>query len=131
MYKHGKQLHKNKQNKRIIISFSEFLDFVNSDFSMSLQDLVGINSVGLDDSTKIGTHFSNPSSLVTSLSTSREASPDKTAPSLLFPKPSMESKIATNVAVSSWFPSQVATQMRPASSINLSHFPVFAAWNET
>lgn len=101
-------------------------NFKNSDFSMSLQDLVG-----LDDSTKIGTHFSNPSSLVTSLSSSREASPDKTAPSQLFPKPSMESKIGSNIGVtSSWFPSQVTTQMRPTSSINLSHFPVFAAWND-
>ncbi|CAK8568398.1 unnamed protein product [Lathyrus sativus] len=106
-------------------------NFKNSDFSMSLQDLVGIESVGLDDSTKIGTHFSNPSSLVTSLSSSREASPDKTAPSQLFPKPSMESKIGSNIGVSSsWFPSQVTTQMRPTSSINLSHFPVFAAWND-
>jgi hypothetical protein len=44
----------------------------------------------------------------------------------------MESKIATNngVGVSSWFPSQVTNQMRPTSSINLSHFPVFAAWND-
>lgn len=119
------QQQSNSCDQKIIVNSDG--SYKNSDYSMSLQDLVGINSVGLDDSTKIGTHFSNPSSLVTSLSSSREASPDKTAPSLLFPKPSMESKIATNVAVSSWFP----TQMRPASSINFSHFPVFAAWNET
>ncbi|CAI8599376.1 unnamed protein product [Vicia faba] len=105
-------------------------NYKNSDFSMSLQDLVGIESVGLVDSTKIGAHFSNPSSLVTSLSSSREASPDKTGPSQLFPKPSMETKIGSNIGVSSWFPSQVTTQMRPTSSINLSHFPVFAAWND-
>ncbi|GAU31149.1 hypothetical protein TSUD_315730 [Trifolium subterraneum] len=106
--------------------------YKNSDFSMSLQDLVSGQQHVLDDSNKIGTHFSNPSSLVTSLSSSREASPDhKTGPSLLFPKLSMESKIATNgVGVSSWFPSQVTNQMRPTSSINLSHFPVFAAWND-
>jgi AP2-like factor (ANT lineage) len=106
--------------------------YKNSDFSMSLQDLVAGQQHVLDDSNKIGTHFSNPSSLVTSLSSSREASPDKNGPSLLFPKLSMESKIATNngVGVSSWFPSQVTNQMRPTSSINLSHFPVFAAWND-
>ncbi|KAK2391854.1 AP2 ethylene-responsive transcription factor ANT [Trifolium repens] len=107
--------------------------YKNSDFSMSLQDLVAGQQHVLDDANKIGTHFSNPSSLVTSLSSSREASPDKNGPSLLFPKLSMESKIATNgvgVGVSSWFPSQVTNQMRPTSSINLSHFPVFAAWND-
>ncbi|XP_045800174.1 AP2-like ethylene-responsive transcription factor ANT [Trifolium pratense] len=104
--------------------------YKNSDFSMCLQDLVAGQQHVLDDSNKIGTHFSNPSSLVTSLSSSREASPDhKTGPSLLFPKLPMESKIATN-GVSSWFPSQVTNQMRPTSSINLSHFPVFAAWND-
>ncbi|KAK7383261.1 hypothetical protein VNO78_28935 [Psophocarpus tetragonolobus] len=103
-------------------------------FTVSLQDLIGIDSVGssqamIDESTKIGTHFSNPSSLVTSLSSSREGSPDKTGPTLLFPKPPMGSKIVTSpiangVAVGSWFPSQ----MRPVS---MSHLPVFAAWSDT
>lgn len=107
----------------------------NSAFSMTLQDLVGIDGSGqhiLDDSNKIGTHFSNPSSLVTSLSSSREASPDKNGPSQshLFLKPSIETKIV-NPFASSWFPSPVSAQMRPASSINLSHLPVFAAWNDT
>ncbi|KAG4931534.1 hypothetical protein JHK84_048529 [Glycine max] len=103
-------------------------------FSVSLQDLIGIDSVGssqgmMDESTKIGTHFSNPSSLVTSLSSSREGSPDKMGPTLLFPKPPMGSKIVTSptvangVTVGSWFPSQ----MRPVS---MSHLPVFAAWSD-
>ncbi|XP_019415291.1 PREDICTED: AP2-like ethylene-responsive transcription factor ANT isoform X2 [Lupinus angustifolius] len=108
----------------------------NSSFSMDLQDLIAIDSVGsgqpmLGDSNKIGTHFSNPSSMVTSLSSSREASPDKTGPSLLFPKPQMETKIGNNTigsnGVSSWF----TTQMRPAATIPLSHLPLFDAWNDT
>ncbi|KAG4962554.1 hypothetical protein JHK82_039244 [Glycine max] len=105
-------------------------------FSVSLQDLIGIESVVgssqgmMNESTKIGTHFSNPSSLVTSLSSSREGSPDKTGPTLLFPKPPMGSKIVTSptiangVTVGSWFPSQ----MRPVS---MSHLPFFAAWSDT
>lgn len=105
-------------------------------FSVSLQDLIGIESVVgssqgmMNESTKIGTHFSNPSSLVTSLSSSREGSPDKMGPTLLFPKPPMGSKIVTSptvangVTVGSWFPSQ----MRPVS---MSHLPFFAAWSDT
>ncbi|XP_027355869.1 AP2-like ethylene-responsive transcription factor ANT [Abrus precatorius] len=112
-------------------------NYRNSALSVALQDLIGIDSAGsgqpmLDESSKIGTHFSNPSSLVTSLSSSREPSPDKTGPSLLFPKPPMEAKIVNPIVtgVSSWFPSP-AVQMRPASAIALSHLPVFAAWNDT
>ncbi|XP_061351495.1 AP2-like ethylene-responsive transcription factor ANT [Gastrolobium bilobum] len=111
-------------------------NYRNSGFSMALQDLVGIDSVGssqtmLDnDTVKIGTHFSNPSSLVTSLSSSRECSPDKTGPTLLFP---MGSKIVSPIStsVTSWFPSE-ATQLRPATTtISMSHLPLFAAWNDT
>lgn len=109
-------------------------NYRGSAFSVSLQDLIGIDSVGssqamIEESTKIGTHFSNPSSLVTSLSSSREGSPDKTGPTMLFPKPPVGSKVVTSpiangVSVSSWFP----TQMRPVS---MSHLPVFAAWSDT
>ncbi|TKY57925.1 AP2 ethylene-responsive transcription factor ANT [Spatholobus suberectus] len=113
-------------------------NYRGSAFSVSLQDLIGIDSAGssqamLDESTKIGTHFSNPSSLVTSLSSSREGSPDKTGPTLLFPKPPMGSKIVTSpiangVTVGSWFPSQT----RPAAAaISMSHLPLFAAWSDT
>ncbi|XP_061372017.1 AP2-like ethylene-responsive transcription factor ANT [Gastrolobium bilobum] len=110
----------------------------NSAFSVALQDLIGTDSVGsgqlmLDDSSKMRTHFSNPSSLVTSLSSSREASPDKTGPSL-FPKRPMETKSVNHIAsgVSSWFPSPAPAQIRPAAAaISLSHLPVFAAWNDT
>ncbi|KAL6207971.1 hypothetical protein ACLB2K_018923 [Fragaria x ananassa] len=105
-------------------------------FSMAFQDLIRIESVNssqklMDDSAKAGAQFSNPSSLVTSLSSSREDSPDKSAPTMLFAKPPMASKFispSTSVAVSSWFPS---AQLRPAASISMSQLPLFAAWSDT
>ncbi|KAF7830509.1 AP2-like ethylene-responsive transcription factor ANT [Senna tora] len=111
-------------------------NYRNSAISMALHDLIGIDSAGsgqslLEDTTssKLGgtTHFSNPSSLVTSLSSSREASPDKSGPTLLFPKPPSSKMVGS--PVSSWFPS--AAQLRPGSAISMSHLPVFAAWNDT
>ncbi|MED6122894.1 hypothetical protein PIB30_044195 [Stylosanthes scabra] len=108
-------------------------------------DLIGIEGQQQplmdEECSKIANHFSNPSSHVTSLSSSREASPDKImgpSSSMLFPKAlQLEPKMVLNNhplttsggVVGSWFPSQ----MRPASAaaISLSHLPVFAAWNDT
>ncbi|MED6130718.1 hypothetical protein PIB30_003295 [Stylosanthes scabra] len=106
-------------------------------------DLIGIEGqqqpLMEEECNKIANHFSNPSSHVTSLSSSsREASPDKI---MVFPNPKalqLEPKMVLNnnpltssgSVVGSWFPSH---QMRPASAaaISLSHLPVFAAWNDT
>lgn len=102
-------------------------------FSAAIQDLIGIDSVNssqpvVDESAKLGTHFSNPSSLVTSLSSSREASPDKTGTTMLFAKPPLASKfISPTSGVTSWFQS---AQPRSAA-ISMSHLPLFAAWNDT
>ncbi|KAA0060971.1 AP2-like ethylene-responsive transcription factor ANT [Cucumis melo var. makuwa] len=113
----------------------------NASFSMALQDLIGIESLSAnthgieDDVSKQVTHFSNSSSLVTSLSSSREGSPDKTNVSMTFGKapPIMASKLigATNgVGVGSWYPSP--QQLRPtAAAISMAHLPVFATWNDT
>ncbi|KAI9106406.1 hypothetical protein K1719_021934 [Acacia pycnantha] len=111
-------------------------NYRNTAISVALQDLIGIDSAGsghqatLEDTTKIGTRFSNPSSLVTSLSSSREGSPDKTGPTILFPKPPIASKIVSPIGsgVSSWFPSAASQSLRPAS---MAHLPVFAAWNDS
>lgn len=76
-------------------------NYRSSSFSMATQDIMGIDSVNscqpvMDESAaRLGTHYSNNSSLVTSLSSSREASPDKTgntmkspiSPLLFFPCP--------------------------------------------
>ncbi|KAJ8762551.1 hypothetical protein K2173_007990 [Erythroxylum novogranatense] len=98
-----------------------------SSMPVSVQDVIGIdltNSVQpvVDDSEKLGPHFSNPSSLVTSLSSSREASPDKTGHTMLFAKPPLASKYITP-----WFQS---AHLRSAA-ISMAHLPVFAAWNDT
>nr|QNI23744.1 AP2/ERF transcription factor [Camptotheca acuminata] len=106
--------------------------------SFSIQDLLGIDSVDMsqpimDDSSKLGTHFSNSSSLVTSLCSSREASPDKTGPpsSMLFTKPPLASKFISSAnTVNSWINPSAAAQLRPAP-ITMVHLPVFAAWNDT
>jgi AP2-like factor (ANT lineage) len=110
------------------------VSYRNPSFSMALQDLIGIDSVNssqglVDDSSKFGTtHFSNASSLVTSLSSSREASPDKTGSTMLFAKPPSASKfISPATGVSPWFPSP---QLRPGA-ISMAHLPVFAAWTDT
>ncbi|GAV67508.1 AP2 domain-containing protein, partial [Cephalotus follicularis] len=108
-------------------------NYRNTSFSMALQDLVGIDSISssqsmVGESAKLGTHFSNPSSLVTSLSSSREASPDKMGSTMLFAKPPLASKFISPNGVTSWFPA--AAQLRP-TGISMAHLPVFAAWNDT
>ncbi|XWS25480.1 hypothetical protein CRYUN_Cryun27aG0071600 [Craigia yunnanensis] len=106
----------------------------NLTFSMALQDLIGVDSVSssqpmVDESTKLGTHYSNPSSLVTSVSNSREGSPDKTGSTMLFAKPPLASKFISPTNGVSWFPS-AAAHLRPAA-ISMAHLPLFAAWNDT
>lgn len=108
----------------------------NASFSMELHDLIGMesmnsNSHGIDDDvSKQVTHFSNSSSLVTSLSSSREGSPDKTNSSMPFGKPPnlMSSKLMGATGVGSWYPTP--QQLRP-TAISMAHLPVFAAWNDT
>ncbi|KAL5777547.1 hypothetical protein ACOSP7_010473 [Xanthoceras sorbifolium] len=110
----------------------------NAPISVALQDLIGIDSANssrpmVDESANklCGTHFSNPSSLVTSLSSSREDSPDKAGPAMLFARPPLASKfISPTASVGSWFPSAAAAQLKSAA-IPMSHLPLFAAWNDT
>ncbi|KAJ6735496.1 AP2-LIKE ETHYLENE-RESPONSIVE TRANSCRIPTION FACTOR ANT [Salix purpurea] len=110
-------------------------NYRSTSFSVAVQDLMGMDhSVSssqpvADESTKLGTHLSNPSSLVTSLSSSREASPDKTGTPMLFAKPPLASKfIGPTTNVTPWI--QAAAQLRPPA-ISMAHLPVFAAWNDT
>lgn len=105
-------------------------DFKTSSFPMSVNDLMGIEALGtaahqeVAGSGKVMTHLSEPSSLVTSLSCSREGSPDKSnslpmhftippAASKLFASPSPH-------AANSWISS---TQLRP-------HVSVFSSWTD-
>ncbi|KAF5746750.1 Integrase-type DNA-binding superfamily protein [Tripterygium wilfordii] len=113
-------------------------DYRHSSFSMTLQDLTGMDSANstqqpiMDESTKTRTQFSNQSSLVTSLSSSREASPDKACPSALhFAKPPLGSKFIGGPAagVNPWFSS--TAQLRHAPAVSMAHLPLFAGWNGT
>ncbi|KAM3305086.1 AP2-like ethylene-responsive transcription factor ANT [Capsicum chacoense] len=109
-------------------------NYRNPSFSVALQDLIGIDSINnstshatiLDhEQNRIGAnHFSNASSLVTSLGSSREASPDKTAASLVFAKPTKFVVPSTNV--NACIPS---AQLRPIP-VSMAHLPVFAALND-
>ncbi|XAR51398.1 hypothetical protein NMG60_11006014 [Bertholletia excelsa] len=86
-------------------------------FSVGEHDLIGMRTTGSteqqlgNDSAKVVCHFSNPSSMVTSLNSSREGSPDKQQNSLPLllsaPKP---------LTTSSW--------------MSMPHVPVFAAWTD-
>ncbi|GAB2293742.1 hypothetical protein Dimus_027956 [Dionaea muscipula] len=110
-------------------------------FSIGLQDLITTTQpTGGEDededhhrrllqstSTKLGggyIHFSNPSSLVTSLNSSREASPDK-APAGLDPystKPPL-----------GWIPASSVQLSRPSAAaavLSMAQLPVFAAWSD-
>ncbi|KDP41579.1 hypothetical protein JCGZ_15986 [Jatropha curcas] len=110
-------------------------NYRNSSYSMAMQDLIGIDSLNSsqplvnETNSRLGTHSSNTSSLVTSLSSSREGSPDRTGTAMLFAKPPLASKfISPNSGVTPWF--QSAAQLRP-TAISMAHLPVFAAWNDT
>lgn len=97
--------------------------------SSSLHDLIGIDTVnsaeGIDDSAKMTmTHLSNASSMVTSLSSSGEGSPDRMGLPMLSANPPA-SKIISSSPLNSWIPSR---QLRPA--ISMAHMPVFAAWSD-
>ncbi|KAK9163618.1 hypothetical protein Syun_004520 [Stephania yunnanensis] len=103
-----------------------------SSFSGALHDLVELHTMnpdqqGMDASTQ-GVHLSNASSIVTSLNSSREGSPDKSGLSMLFSRPlaSASKFIATpTTSMASWIP---AAQLRPNGS--MSHLPIFAAWTD-
>jgi AP2-like factor (ANT lineage) len=102
-------------NERIHQSFSS----VSFDNNMFHQE------VSVEEASKMRTHVSNASSLATSLSSSREGSPDKTSlHNLSGIMPSTASKLlattSPNSNVNSWDPSHhLRTQM-----------PVFAAWTD-
>ncbi|CAK8562545.1 unnamed protein product [Lathyrus sativus] len=84
----------------------------------------------VEEASKMRAHLSNASSLATSLSSSREGSPDRSSLQNLSGIPSTSSKLlvatASNSNVNSWDPSQ--HHLRPA--LSLPQMPVFAAWTD-
>ncbi|KAL2894936.1 AP2-like ethylene-responsive transcription factor ANT [Bienertia sinuspersici] len=96
----------------------------NTSFSLGLQDLVGLEmaipspSPSPSPTQKLGSaaRFSSASSLVTSLNSSREGSPDENVSS---------STTNSNSVAFPWIAAASAAQLRPVA-----HFPVFAAWSD-
>ncbi|PIA44278.1 hypothetical protein AQUCO_01700110v1 [Aquilegia coerulea] len=107
---------------------AELGNYMNNPFSSSVHSswIEAMNSAqqGIDESGKLAPHLSNNSSVVTSLSNSREGSPDKNGLSMLFPKSPPCSKFSTPIAPTS-IPS---SQLKP--SMTMTHMPVFAAWSD-
>lgn len=89
--------------------------------------------IGLEDSAKLGAHFSNASSMVTScsLSSSREESPDKTSLSMVFGIPQSTSKPFAAAPASNMNSSWIASAQQLRAANCMSQLPVFAGWNNT
>ncbi|KAK6130760.1 hypothetical protein DH2020_035500 [Rehmannia glutinosa] len=95
--------HRNQQN----VTMPSLDDYQNPSISVALHDLITSSpKIAHELTNHVAPHFSNPSSLVTSLSSSREASPDRNGGTFLFAKPD------------SWIPAAQTT----------SNVPVFASW---
>ncbi|KAK4390385.1 AP2-like ethylene-responsive transcription factor CRL5 [Sesamum angolense] len=110
-------------------------NYHNPPFSMPLHDLIGIDSsqTAVDESAiTVAQHFPNASSPVTSLSCSREASPDKYGAHILFAKPNNNNNTSAtkfvnpSSNVNAWIS---APQLRPVT-LTTAHLPLFAAWND-
>ncbi|XVF61403.1 hypothetical protein PTKIN_Ptkin08bG0126900 [Pterospermum kingtungense] len=98
-------------------------------FSLAPENMVGIEAIcagqkEVADSGNMGTHLFNASSFVTSLSSSREGSSERSSLPMPFAMPPTASKMFTSSAntVNSWIPS---AQLRPA--LSTTYMPVFAA----
>ncbi|XP_027178540.1 AP2-like ethylene-responsive transcription factor ANT isoform X2 [Coffea eugenioides] len=104
--------------------------FKTSSFPVSVNDLMGMETLSTTahqeaaGSGKMMTHFSEPSSLVTSLSCSREGSPDKSnSLPMQFTVPPAASKLFASPSPHTANPWISSTQMRP-------HVSVFASWTD-
>ena len=108
------------------LNMDTYKDYKDESFSVAPENII---QQDIEDSAKMGTHLSNASSLVTSLSSSREGSPDKSSLPALYGVPPSVSKFFTNPtnAVNSWIPSP--TQQRP--ELSMPHMPIFAAWTDS
>ncbi|XP_073314365.1 AP2-like ethylene-responsive transcription factor ANT isoform X1 [Primulina huaijiensis] len=97
-------------------------NYQNSPFSFGLHDLICIDSshsVVDESGTHVIQHLSNPSSLVTSLSSSREASPDRKLTPIVFAN-------LGSSKINSWIPT---AQLRPVP-LTMAQLPVFASWDD-
>ncbi|XP_061338947.1 AP2-like ethylene-responsive transcription factor ANT [Gastrolobium bilobum] len=114
--------------KMVLYQSSQQIESCRTDQSFSMA-LDNIFHQEVEELSKIGSNMSNPSSLATSLSSSREESPDKTSLPMLFGMPSTTSKLLATLPTSnvdSWEP---LAHLRPA--LSLPQMPVFAAWTDS
>ncbi|KAK4742653.1 hypothetical protein SAY87_000654 [Trapa incisa] len=100
-----------------------------SNNSMASSPYSAVAMPDLADDQRLGAapgHFSNPSSLVTSLGSSREGSPERIGPGLGFGKPPLGSKFMSQqpgaMVSSPWF---------PQTAISMSNLSVFADWGDS
>ncbi|XP_039116884.1 AP2-like ethylene-responsive transcription factor CRL5 [Dioscorea cayenensis subsp. rotundata] len=90
--------------------------------SIAVEDYHGMFNIDNNNNNNNTTQLSNTSSLVSSLSSSREGSPDRNGLSVLFAKP-----------LNSWIAgTQQQQQLRPSAAVATmaAQLPVFAAWND-
>jgi AP2-like factor, ANT lineage len=99
-----------------------------------LHDLVATAADGGNNSTATATNsvpMSTASSLATSLSNSREASPDRGGGlSMLFSKPQLSSAQLAAAKPASMTPLPLGAWPSPPPAVSIAHLPMFAAWTD-
>ncbi|KAJ0041189.1 hypothetical protein Pint_27843 [Pistacia integerrima] len=104
-------------------------------FSMAAESVMGMDTLSsgqqeVEDSTKMGNYLSSASSLVTTLSSSREGTPDRSSVPMQYVIPRSAAKMfnSPTTTVNSWIPT--AERRPPPISMPL-NIPVFAAWTDS
>ncbi|XP_044470424.1 AP2-like ethylene-responsive transcription factor ANT isoform X2 [Mangifera indica] len=104
-------------------------------FSMAAESVMGMDTLSsgqqeVEDSTKMGNHLSSASSLVTTLSSSRECTPDRSSAPLQYAMPGSAAKMFNSLTttVNSWIPT---AERRPPPISMPSNMPVFAMWTDS
>ncbi|XP_012492017.1 AP2-like ethylene-responsive transcription factor ANT [Gossypium raimondii] len=128
-------LHQSPEQQMEMKQANMIENYKRQDFSLAPDNLVGMDTINsgqreVDDSNKMGTHFSNASSLLTSLSSSTQGSSgslDRNSLPLPFAMPAPPTKLFTSStnSLNSWIPS---AQLRPALTVPT--VPVFTAWTD-
>ncbi|KAK5785079.1 AP2-like ethylene-responsive transcription factor ANT [Gossypium arboreum] len=128
-------LHQSPEQQMEMKQANMIENYKRQDFSLAPDNVVGTDTINsgqreVDDSNKMGTHFSNASSLLTSLSSSTQGSSgslDRNSLPLPFAMPAPPTKLFTSStnSLNSWIPS---AQLRPALAVPT--VPVFTAWTD-
>lgn len=128
-------LHQSPEQQMEMKQANMIENYKRQDFSLAPDNLVGMDTINsgqreVDDSNKMGTHFSN-ASLLTSLSSSTQGSSSsslhRNSLPLPFAMPAPPTKLFTSSTntLNSWIPS---AHLRPALTVPT--VPVFTAWTD-